>query len=147
MEFRYGQVNAGTYTFAIIDDHTGTALALYTPADDAAAVGDTVFAAALALGSDETRYYGAPAAWEVDGETVGEVGEIFSYTYDPGAPARDLAISLGSLAAERTVNIGAADAGGGCATTQRTGGAAIAALLALLSRRRARSRPSDLPRR
>src|SRR6185503_2658370 len=101
-----GQVSAGTYTFAILDDPTGSALALYTPSEDDAAVGDTVFAAALALGSDETRYYGAPAAWEVDGETVGEVGEIFSYTYDPNAPMRELAISLGSLGAERTVKIG-----------------------------------------
>ena len=147
VEFRYGQVNAGTYTFAIIDDPTNTALALYTPTEDDAAVGETVFAAALALGVDETRYYGAPAAWEVDGEAVGDVGEIFPYTYDPGAPLRDLSISLGSLAAERTVNMGKADAGGGCATTPGTGSVAIAALLALLIRRRARSRPSDLPRR
>jgi len=147
VEFRYGQVSAGTYTFAILDDPTGSALALYTPSEDDAAVGDTVFAAALALGSDETRYYGAPAAWEVDGETVGEVGEIFSYTYDPNAPTRELAISLGSLGAERTVKIGDVDAGGGCATAPRTGGLAIAALLAMLTRRRARSRRSDLPRR
>jgi len=147
VEFRRDQVNAGSYTFAIIDDPTGMALALYTPTEDDATPGDTVFAAALALGSDETRYYGAPAAWEVDGETVGEVGEIFAYTYDPGAPTRDLAISLGALGAKRTVKMGAADAGGGCATAPRTSGLAIAAMLALLSRRRARSRRSDPPRR
>jgi hypothetical protein len=147
VEFRRDQVVVGSYTFAIIDDPTGTQLALYTPAVDDASAGDTVFAAALALGSDETRYYGAPAAWEVDGKPVGEVGEIFGYTYDPGAQTRDLAISLGSLAAERSVQIGAADAGGGCATTPRTGGVDIATLLALISRRRARSRRSDPPRR
>jgi len=147
VEFRYGQVNAGTYTFAIIDDPTNTALALYTPTEADAAVGDTVFAAALALGSDETRYYGAPAAWEVDGETVGEVGEIFAYTYDPNAQTRDLSISLGSLGAERTVKMGSEDAGVGCAATSRTGGVELPALLALLSRRRARSRRSDPPRR
>jgi hypothetical protein len=146
VEFRYGQVNAGTYTFAIIDDPTGTALALYTPSEDDAAAGDTVFAAALALGSDETRYYGVPAAWQVDGEPVGEVGEIFGYTYDPNAQTRDLAISLGSLGAERTVKMGAGDAGVGCAAT-RAGSVPMAALLALLSRRRARSRPSGPPRR
>jgi hypothetical protein len=147
IEFRYGQVNAGTYTFAITDDPTGTALALYTPSDDDASLGDTVYAAALALGSDETRYYGAPAAWEVDGESVGEVGEIFSYAYDPGATG-DLSISLGALAAERTVNIAHGDAvSGGCAVLPRWNRLAFAGLLAALSRRRARSRPSDPPRR
>jgi hypothetical protein len=147
VEFRRGQVNAGTYTFAIIDDPTGTALALYTPEEDDAAVGEVVFAAALALGSDETRYYGPPATWQVDGQDVGEVGEIFGYTYDPGAQTRELGISLGSLAAQRTVKMSAADAGGGCATTPRAGGLGVLALLAALSRRRGRPRPSDLPRR
>ena len=147
VEFRYGQVNAGSYTFAIIDDPTGTALAIYTPGDDDVSLGETAFAAALALGSDETRYYGAPATWQVDGEAAGEVGEIFPYTYDPGA-TRDLAVSIGSVGAERPVKMADGDAtSGGCAALPRMDGLVVAGLLAALSRRRARSRPSDLPRR
>ena len=147
VEFRYGQVNAGTYTFAIVDDPSSTGLVLYTPNDDDAVPGDTVFAAALALGSDETRYYGVPATWEIDGNGVGEVGEIFPYTYDPGAPMRTLAISVGGQGDEQNVNVGDGDANvGGCATVPATSGCALA-LLALLSRRRGRSRRSDPPRR
>ena len=147
VEFRYGQVNAGTYTFAIVDDPSSTGLALYTPNDDDAVPGDTIFASALALGSDETRYYGVPGTWEVDGVGVGEVGEIFAYTFDPGATTRTLAISVGGLVDERDVKIGDGDANvGGCATVPRGSGYALA-LLALLSRRRGRSRRSDPPRR
>ena len=73
---------------------------------------------------------------------------IKSAEYDPGAATSDLAISLGALGAERAVNMADGGAeGGGCAALPRMEGLAIAGLLAALSRRRVRSRPSDLPRR
>jgi hypothetical protein len=147
VEFRRGQVVAGTNTFAIVDDPSSTGLVLYTPNEEDAFPGDTVFASTLALGSGETRYYGVPATWQVEGNPVGEVGEVFPYTFDPGATTRTLSVSMGGLVDERDIKIGDGDADvGGCATVPRSGGYLLA-LLALLSRRRARSRRSDHPRR
>jgi hypothetical protein len=148
VEFRRGQVNAGTYLFTIVDGPSAGSLALYTPEEEGALPGETVFAAALALGPEKARYYGVPGTWEVDGEATGDAGEIFPYTYDPGAPMRSLAISVGALVDEREVKIGDGDANvRGCATSPRRSGLVFAALMALLSRRRARPRRSDpLPR-
>jgi hypothetical protein len=146
VEIRMDALNVGAYTFGILADPASAILALYAPREDATLAGDTLFAAALAFGSDNAPFYGVPATWELEGDAAGE-GEVFAYTYDPDENPTSLAVKVGGLVDQREIRMGEAHEGTTCASAPRSQGAWLALLGALLTLRRARSRPSDRRRR